>query len=620
MKKVVLSDQRLNAIIRETKEKILAGLPASETSFDGERLMRLVQHRQVNNFLLFQIYQDWNAHVPSIAHAYFDFEHPEVKQALLKFVNSVSRHIRVQRKDLDLLLDRALFNTLRLILDPEETLVKFFFASALVIPLELYKRHSPYFSDFDFVIQSIAAYHEKNSLQEVRRDVFLEKYRRVLEIFEQKEGKTLHHFQRHYFQSLTGQDLDNVVGKDQFDMKQEAGKQPPVAPPVVNRPPVTPPPVAKPPVTPPPVVNTPPVTPPVTPPPVAKPPVTPPPVTPPPVAKPPVTPPPVVNTPPINPPSDKPSLADKFAQEKTSLSDRFSQQNEEKKASLNERFGSGDNPVSPEEKPIIFTKKEEPPVTPPVVNTPPPVTPPVTPPPVTPPPVVQKPPVTPPVTPPSTDKPSLADKFAQEKTSLSDRFVKQNEEKSVPLHERFGTNNPTPPAEEKPVTPPVVTPAPVVNTPVTPPVTVTPPPIVETPATPPIAEEKVQPPVIETPIDLFAAREEKPITPPSTDEGTQNLADKFRNQQQPKPLHEAVQGKAIRLEHIPVHKQFQFVQKVFSGSSIRFKVLLDKINETNSAAELEALLNQYVFSDTAVSRDDKVTQEFLILVRNRFES
>ncbi len=84
-------------------------------------------------------------------------------------------------------------------------------------------------------------------------------------------------------------------------------------------------------------------------------------------------------------------------------------------------------------------------------------------------------------------------------------------------------------------------------------------------------------------------------------------------------MNQSHSGKSIKTEQIPVHKQFQFVQRVFDGSSVKFKVVLDKIYKTNSLEEAIQVLDKYVYNDPTVNRTDKVAKEFEQMVRAKFE-
>ena len=122
----------------------------------------------------------------------------------------------------------------------------------------------------------------------------------------------------------------------------------------------------------------------------------------------------------------------------------------------------------------------------------------------------------------------------------------------------------------------------------------------------------------ETPAEMPVVR--TPLVGPDDDEDvrrpeTRTIADQFRNNDD-----QGDGNKTIKAEQIPVHKQFQFVQKVFGGSSVKFKVVLDKINKTDDLDGVIEVLEKYVFNDPNVNRNDKVSKEFEAMVRERFEA
>ncbi|MEM7037449.1 MAG: hypothetical protein AAF570_10750, partial [Bacteroidota bacterium] len=216
------------------------------------------------------------------------------------------------------------------------------------------------------------------------------------------------------------------------------------------------------------------------------------------------------------------------------------------------------------------------------------------------------------------DKPKTLSDLFREKTeenprSLNDMFSNRDKERSS-LVERS--------IEERR--------AEVRNTPTTPPPAEKP--RVETPTPPPPPRPELQP----EPESKPAAESEMPAFDPEAlraellasvddeapaEDKPKTLGDQFRESSSGggASINETVAAKAIKTENIPVHKQFQYVQKVFGGSSVKFKVVLDKINKTKSAEEAEAVLNKYVFNDPNVNPNDKIAREFQELVQGRFE-
>jgi hypothetical protein len=74
----------------------------------------------------------------------------------------------------------------------------------------------------------------------------------------------------------------------------------------------------------------------------------------------------------------------------------------------------------------------------------------------------------------------------------------------------------------------------------------------------------------------------------------------------------------LSLDSIPIHKQFQFVQKIFAGSNAKFKETLDAVGRCDSWQEAEEFLQTRVLNLPGVSKDDKVVDEFLRMIRHRF--
>jgi hypothetical protein len=515
MKKIILADQKLNQLVDEITSSLMHQYTFENGAISGEGITAFCQHAQVNQFILFRIYQDWNAQISQMVHPYFDYSATEVKEGLKRFLNLLSGHILVREGDFEPLVRSAVYNSLKLILNAEEAIGKFFFLNTEAIHIEVYRKHAPYFTDFDFVIQAILKYHEKNQLGQVEKNVFFEKFERVVELWEGKEGKSISEYQRGLFRNLTGRELEDVIGREPVAPEVRSVEE--QAPAVEEQSEERKRPVIK------------------------------------------VQPTVRVEEPKPQPPVEEERQVTREV--KTNLPPWVEQptappvSREEPQES---KFSSNSKPPRTDLPPWV---KEE-------VNE------------------RSKPEtlasnlVTPKEEKPATDKPrSLLDAFSREgKPSIVDRSIEKK--------------------EGNPQTPPV-----------------------EVRVNPPREEEK--PPVIE------AKPVEQPVQRPSlisqergNDDGQKEqprtLADKFRQQS---PGHDAEDsGKSLKPDQIPVHKQFQFVQKVFGGSSVKFKVVLDKINKTETLDEANEVLDKYVFNDQNVNRNDKVSKEFEAMVRARFEA
>lgn len=70
----------------------------------------------------------------------------------------------------------------------------------------------------------------------------------------------------------------------------------------------------------------------------------------------------------------------------------------------------------------------------------------------------------------------------------------------------------------------------------------------------------------------------------------------------------------FEIETIPAHKQFLFIQRLFEGDVEAFHQVIEQLNNAQSAAEAQALLNRWLTDKT----DPKVREEFRHWVLSRF--
>ena len=519
----------------------------------GSEIPHFASHTQINKFILFQIYQDWNAHTPNLMHPYFDFENEEVKAGLKSFKNILSRHISVSKEDFRPLLENALYNTLRLILDPTEAIEKFFFKNSLEIPVDLFVRYSSYFSDFDFVFQALEKYYTRNAIDRITRDDFLEKFNRVVFLYEEKGSTTLRVYQQDLFLDTFNRTIESVVGVSNLNSATPVNEEKPVKMEtqviperqiLEKRPSVQ-------------------VEAPV--------------------------------------PVETPSLVETTVEVKETPVETVETQSLKVEAAveIGEPVLKEESPISlKEEKDVVeesnvedeSNQEKE------LVNS----------------------------TPAEMEKPatladtlaekkttSIADHFSQQNnTSLADKFLKKDESKT----EESGLDFVMEPSllSEK-----------------------------SEEETPEIGEEltfegeeqvfemeKIHENINQNTtlyksegnsIDLFSNKEEQPIKVLETVSEPQTLAQKLTNKDSGKNLADSFSGSAeIDLTKIPVHKQFQYVQMLFGGSNVKFKIVLDKIGQVQTFEQAQGVLDKYVFNSPEVDPGTSVANEFVEMIQNHF--
>lgn len=98
--------------------KILEGFFAHHTKITGEDILRLCDVKQINLFVVHELFRTWKTENKKVESPYFDYSAEPVKEALQSLMTILSNHISVDRTHFSPLLKRAVKNTLLLILDP----------------------------------------------------------------------------------------------------------------------------------------------------------------------------------------------------------------------------------------------------------------------------------------------------------------------------------------------------------------------------------------------------------------------------------------------------------------------------------------------------------------------
>ena len=97
---------------------------------DGPAVLKFTAIRQVNLLVVHQLMAQWQSETARLRSPYFDFEAGPVRDALGQFMNTLSRHIRLDRATFEPLLAVAAADTLGIVADPTGTFQRLFLAGA----------------------------------------------------------------------------------------------------------------------------------------------------------------------------------------------------------------------------------------------------------------------------------------------------------------------------------------------------------------------------------------------------------------------------------------------------------------------------------------------------------
>jgi hypothetical protein len=99
-------------------DNVLKRFFASNEKITGQEILSLCNVQQVNLFVVRELFKVWKEETKRLKSPYFDYEHPEVKEALDNFINVTSQHISIQRAHFAPLLKKATSQALLVIFDP----------------------------------------------------------------------------------------------------------------------------------------------------------------------------------------------------------------------------------------------------------------------------------------------------------------------------------------------------------------------------------------------------------------------------------------------------------------------------------------------------------------------
>ncbi len=123
-------ESKLNLIAIQDYSEDLAGifldeLKGQKSHFSGKDILALNEVKQVNLFILKEIFFSWKAQNIQMRSPYFDFENKEVSEALNEFMNLLSRNIKVPFELMHELYSHAIRDTILFYLVPDYFLVHF---------------------------------------------------------------------------------------------------------------------------------------------------------------------------------------------------------------------------------------------------------------------------------------------------------------------------------------------------------------------------------------------------------------------------------------------------------------------------------------------------------------
>jgi hypothetical protein len=113
-----INHEYINSYAEAYANRIVDRYFSENTIIDGESILALSEIRQINLFVIKNIMVKWQAEAKKIRSPFFDYNNPEVHNALQDFMNVLSKNISIGQKVFKPLFKMAIADVLLLIFSP----------------------------------------------------------------------------------------------------------------------------------------------------------------------------------------------------------------------------------------------------------------------------------------------------------------------------------------------------------------------------------------------------------------------------------------------------------------------------------------------------------------------
>ena len=128
----------------------------TKENINGSEIIGLTEVKQLNLFILKELFEKWQLEISSLKSPYFNYGEPEVQKALEDFMNILSRYISVNKDSFKSLLEKAARNTIELFTEP-----KVYFAEEMrnlpdfKLTSNWLTKNGKFFNDYNWVLREL---------------------------------------------------------------------------------------------------------------------------------------------------------------------------------------------------------------------------------------------------------------------------------------------------------------------------------------------------------------------------------------------------------------------------------------------------------------------------------
>lgn len=161
-----------NYCIRFAKE-ITDEFYKNHSAMTGEDILDLTSIKQVNLFVIKNLFKEWQKETGKLESKYFDYKNDQVRLALKDFMNILSKHISIDRNDFIPLLEKSTEEAILLIFSPYDYYTHLMDQNSGALSVEELKRTSKYVKVNKNLLSMFIEKVDKEELKSLNRDTFL---------------------------------------------------------------------------------------------------------------------------------------------------------------------------------------------------------------------------------------------------------------------------------------------------------------------------------------------------------------------------------------------------------------------------------------------------------------
>ncbi len=176
--------------------------------WDHKALSETISSPQVLRLIFFQV----DTHFIKLLYEVrlWDIQDGTVLERLGNFLFQAHEKIAIPHVQVSQYLYQALYQSLLILLRPEDALYNYFFQNHKALNWKEFAFYSQYIVYFDFVPAALLSYAQRQGLQVIDEALWREKFGRILKAYEEETQETIDRYQQRHLEQMTRQSWDRI--------------------------------------------------------------------------------------------------------------------------------------------------------------------------------------------------------------------------------------------------------------------------------------------------------------------------------------------------------------------------------------------------------------------------